>query len=52
MHASPPFSFLAAFVNAMERYGFPGLSAFDIVETGKLVREEIAETDPERAAGL
>lgn len=52
MHASPPFSFLAAFVKAMERYGFPGLSAFDIVETGKLVREEIAETDPERAAGL
>ena len=26
----------------MERYGFSGLSAFDIVETGKIVREEIA----------
>mmetsp|Transcript_85275 Transcript_85275/g.246523 ORF Transcript_85275/g.246523 Transcript_85275/m.246523 type:complete len:408 (+) Transcript_85275:136-1359(+) len=41
-----------AFVSAMEKYGFPGLSAFDIVETGKQVREEIAKTDPERAAAL
>ena len=40
------------FVTAMERYGFPGLSAFDIVETGKLVREEIAKKDPEKAAAL
>jgi hypothetical protein len=36
----------------MERYGFPGLSAFDIVETGKAVREEIAKKDPVKAAGL
>jgi hypothetical protein len=36
----------------MERYGFPGLSAFDIVETGKAVREEIANKDPVKAAGL
>ena len=36
----------------MEQYGFPGVSAFDIVETGKIVREEIAEEDPEYAAGL
>jgi hypothetical protein len=36
----------------MEKYGFPGLSAFDIVKTGKIVREEMAETDPEKAAGL
>lgn len=41
-----------AFVKAMERYGFPGLSAFDIVETGKAVREEIAKEDPEKAAAL
>ena len=45
-------SFSAAFVTAMERYGFPGLSAFDIVETGKIVREEIAAEDPEKAAAL
>ena len=36
----------------MEKYGFPGLSAFDIVETGKVVREEIAANDPEKAASL
>jgi len=42
----------SAFVKAMERFGFPGLSAFDIVETGKQVREEIAVTDPEKAAAL
>eukprot|EP00526_Cylindrotheca_closterium_P010104 CAMPEP_0113621902 /NCGR_PEP_ID=MMETSP0017_2-20120614/11208_1 /TAXON_ID=2856 /ORGANISM="Cylindrotheca closterium" /LENGTH=402 /DNA_ID=CAMNT_0000531689 /DNA_START=207 /DNA_END=1415 /DNA_ORIENTATION=- /assembly_acc=CAM_ASM_000147 len=41
-----------AFVTAMEKYGFPGLSAFDIVETGKIVREEIANEDPEKAAAL
>ena len=41
-----------AFVQAMEKFGFPGLSAFDIVETGKQVREEIAAKDPEKAAGL
>jgi hypothetical protein len=42
----------AAFVKAMERFGFPGLSAFDIVETGKAVRDDIAKEDPEKAAGL
>jgi hypothetical protein len=36
----------------MELYGFPGLSAFDIVTTGKQVRNEMALTDPEKAAGL
>lgn len=41
-----------AFVEAMEKFGFPGLSAFDIVNTGKQVREEIAATDPEKAAAL
>jgi hypothetical protein len=40
------------FVKAMELYGFPGLSAFDIVTTGKQVRNEMALTDPEKAAGL
>lgn len=41
-----------AFVEAMTRYGFEGLSAIDIVNTGKQVREEIAKTDPEKAAAL
>jgi len=42
----------AAFVKAMERYGFEGVDAFDIVNTGKEVREELAALDPEKAAGL
>eukprot|EP00536_Pseudo-nitzschia_multiseries_P004411 jgi/Psemu1/285076/fgenesh1_pg.73_\ len=42
----------AAFVKAMERFGFDGVDAFDIVNTGKEVREELSRTDPERAAGL
>lgn len=42
----------SAFVTAMERFGFEGVDAFDIVTTGKIVREELAETDPEAAAGL
>ncbi|KAG7352677.1 hypothetical protein IV203_008725 [Nitzschia inconspicua] len=41
-----------AFVKAMERYGFDGVNAFDIVNTGMKVREELALTDPEKAAGL
>ena len=46
-------SFLSdAFVTAMERFGFEGVNAFDIVNTGVKVREELAETDPEKAAGL
>jgi hypothetical protein len=43
---------LDGFVRAMELYGFPGLSAFDIVTTGKQVREEMAVTNPDKAAGL
>ena len=43
---------VAAFVTAMERFGFNGVSAFDIVNTGKAVREELAKTDPEKAAEL
>jgi len=42
----------AAFVTAMERFGFEGVDAFDIVKTGKEVREELSKTDPEKAAGL
>jgi len=41
-----------AFVKAMERYGFEGVDAFDIVKTGKEVREELSAIDPEKAAGL
>lgn len=36
----------------MEKFGFAGPSAMDIVNTGKQVREEIAAEDPEKAAGL
>jgi hypothetical protein len=36
----------------MERFGFKGVDAFDIVNTGMKVREELALTDPEKAAGL
>ena len=36
----------------MERYGFEGVDAFDIVKTGKEVREELAAIDSEKAAGL
>lgn len=42
----------AAFVTAMERFGFEGVDAFDIVNTGKIVREEMQATDPEKAIGL
>mmetsp|Transcript_5860 Transcript_5860/g.14381 ORF Transcript_5860/g.14381 Transcript_5860/m.14381 type:complete len:412 (-) Transcript_5860:754-1989(-) len=42
----------AAFVQAMERFGFDGVDALDIVNTGKKVRKELSETDPEKAAGL
>lgn len=42
----------AGFVAAMERFGFEGVDAFDIVNTGKKVREELDAIDPEKAAGL
>mmetsp|Transcript_18602 Transcript_18602/g.51918 ORF Transcript_18602/g.51918 Transcript_18602/m.51918 type:complete len:412 (+) Transcript_18602:228-1463(+) len=42
----------AAFVTAMERFGFEGVDAFDIVTTGKEVREELSKTNPEKAAAL
>ncbi|VEU39253.1 unnamed protein product [Pseudo-nitzschia multistriata] len=42
----------AAFVTAMERFGFEGLDAFDMVNTGKIIRDELSATDPEKAAAL
>lgn len=41
-----------AFVTTMEKFGYSGLTPRDIVETGKLIREEIAAEDPEAAAIL
>ena len=41
-----------AFAKAMERYGFSGIKPTDIVTTGKIIREEMAKTDNERAATL
>ena len=42
----------AAFARAMARFGYEGLTPMDIVESAKLIREEIAIDDPERAAVL
>mmetsp|Transcript_53154 Transcript_53154/g.129069 ORF Transcript_53154/g.129069 Transcript_53154/m.129069 type:complete len:472 (-) Transcript_53154:249-1664(-) len=42
----------AAFVAAMERYGFEGVDAFDIVKTGTEMRDEMAKTDPLDASAL
>jgi hypothetical protein len=42
----------AAFARAMERFGYEGLTPMDIVQTAKLIREEIAEEDPKAAAIL
>mmetsp|Transcript_8179 Transcript_8179/g.12557 ORF Transcript_8179/g.12557 Transcript_8179/m.12557 type:complete len:409 (-) Transcript_8179:117-1343(-) len=41
-----------AFVRTMEKFGYSGLTPSDIVETGKLIREEIAAEDPQAAAVL
>lgn len=41
-----------AFVRTMEKFGYSGLTPSDIVETGKLIREEIAAGDPQAAAVL
>mmetsp|Transcript_4925 Transcript_4925/g.7122 ORF Transcript_4925/g.7122 Transcript_4925/m.7122 type:complete len:406 (-) Transcript_4925:282-1499(-) len=41
-----------AFVTTMEKFGYSGLTPTDIVETGKLIREEIAAEDPQAAAVL
>jgi FMN phosphatase YigB (HAD superfamily) len=46
------YYYAAGFVAAMERYGFPGVNAFDIVKTGMQVREEMAVTDPLDASAL
>jgi len=42
----------AAFARAMGRFGYEGLTPMDIVQTAKLMREEIAEEDPKAAAIL
>ena len=41
-----------AFVGAMQRFGYDGITPNDIDKTGKTIREEMAQTDPEAAAIL
>ena len=41
-----------AFANAMHKFGYDGIQPSDIDETGKQIREEMAQTDPEKAAAL
>ena len=36
----------------MARYGYEGLSPIDIVTTGKQIRSEISQQDPDRAKAL
>lgn len=40
----------AAFARAMENFGFKGLEPQDIVDTGRRIRNEIADKDPKAAA--
>ena len=42
----------AAFARAMARFGYQGLTPMDIVETGKLIREELAAQNPAHAVVL
>ena len=42
----------AAFARAMARFGYEGLTPMDIVETGKLIREEIAAENPKSSVVL
>lgn len=42
----------SAFSRCMNQFGFPDIKAIQIVETGRRIREEMAETDPERSACL
>jgi len=42
----------SAFAATMEKYGYSGLTPWDIVKTGILIREEIAANDPQAAAVL
>jgi hypothetical protein len=42
----------AAFAKAMERYGFPNIQSNDITKRSVQIRNEIAASDPERAATL
>lgn len=43
---------IEAFVDAMARFGYTGLSPNDIVTTGKQIREEISKEDPIKAKVL
>lgn len=58
MHIHTPLSPLLptnqnnAFANAMHKFGYDGIQPSDIDETGKQIREEMAQTDPEKAAAL
>lgn len=42
----------AAFARSMNQFGYDDILPEDIVLTGKKIREEMAETDPERSAAL
>lgn len=42
----------SAFARSMHQFGFDDIDPNDIVETAKRIREEMAETDPERSACL
>jgi hypothetical protein len=48
----PPTHQNNAFANAMHKFGYDGIQPSDIDETGKQIREEMAQTDPEKAAAL
>jgi FMN phosphatase YigB (HAD superfamily) len=42
----------SAFSRCMDQFGFPDIKASQIVDTGRRIRAEMAETDPERSACL
>mmetsp|Transcript_14507 Transcript_14507/g.21326 ORF Transcript_14507/g.21326 Transcript_14507/m.21326 type:complete len:410 (+) Transcript_14507:143-1372(+) len=42
----------SAFARSMNQFGFDDIEPNDIVKTGKRIREEMAETDPEESACL
>lgn len=42
----------SAFARCMNQFGFPDIKASQIVDTGRRIRAEMAETDPEKSACL
>jgi len=42
----------AAFARSMKQFGYDNIEPADIVSTGKKIREDMAQTDPEEAATL